>query len=114
MNTNLNLQVVFQTDHVMLSYTVKTGLIQFAFHLVQIPDFAIGKAPHTLQRAYSMLYCWCDTGYRSSFTNSSPLIDSLIRAKVFKFWFANPKNFILLLYCPVFVHLGPLEPFDIG
>ena len=30
----------------MLQYAEITGLIQFALHLVQIPDFAIGK-PHT-------------------------------------------------------------------
>ena len=29
----------------MLQYAVIVGLIQFALHLVQIPDFAIGKSP---------------------------------------------------------------------
>ena len=29
----------------MLQYVVIAGLIQFALHLVQIPDFAIDKSP---------------------------------------------------------------------
>ena len=35
-------------DRVMLLHAVIAGLIEFAFHLVQIPDFVIGKSPHTL------------------------------------------------------------------
>ena len=34
-------------NHVMLLYVVIAGLIQFALDLVQIPDFEIGKSPHT-------------------------------------------------------------------
>ena len=32
-------------DHVMLQYAVIASLIQFAFHLMQIPNLAIGKSP---------------------------------------------------------------------
>ena len=100
-------------DHVMLQYDTITGLIQLPLHLVQIPDIGIGKSLPHYNQASSMLYGWCDTGACSSFTNSSPNIDPPIWAKSFEFWFISPEEFIPLLYCPVFVHLGPLDPFDI-
>ena len=99
--------------HVMLQYTVIADLIQFALHLGQIPGFAISKSPLNHNRASSMLYGWYDTGNYSSFTNSLPHIDPPIWAKDFGLWFVIPKDFIPLLYCPVFVCLGPREPFDI-
>ena len=40
----------------MLQYAVIASQIQFAFHLVQIPNFAIGKSPPHYRRASSMLY----------------------------------------------------------
>ena len=40
----------------MLHYALMAGLIQFALHLVQIPDFAIGKSPLHHNWASSMLY----------------------------------------------------------
>ena len=60
-----------------------------------------------------MLYGWYDAGGCRSFTNSLPHIDPPMWAKDFKLWFVSPKDFITLLYCPVFVHLGKLEPFEI-
>ena len=33
---------------VILLHAVIAGLIQFAFHQVQIPDFAMGKSPHNI------------------------------------------------------------------
>ena len=43
-------------------YAVIVRPIQFALHLVQIPDFVIGKSlpPRRHNRAPSMLYSWCD------------------------------------------------------
>ena len=97
----------------MLQYIVIAVLIQFAFHLVQIPDFAIGKSLPHHNRASCMLYVWCDTGGCSSFTNSLLHIDLPISPKGFELSFINPKDFIPLLYSPVLVCLGPLKPFDI-
>ena len=62
-------------------------------------------------RASSMLYGWCAIEGCSSFTNSSPHIDPRIWANDAELSFVSPKDFILLLYCPVFMRLGPLEPF---
>ena len=92
---------------------VTASLIQFALLLVKLPDFAIGKSPPQHNRFSSMLYGWCDTGGCSSFATSSLLINLPIWLKDFELWFVSPKNFIPLLYCPVFVHLGSLEPIDI-
>ena len=64
-------------------------------------------------RTPSIFYTWYDTGGFSSFTNFSPNIDLHIWDKDFEIWFVNPKELIPLLYCPVFVRFGPLEPFDI-
>ena len=83
------------------------SMIHFTLHLVQIPHLA----PHN--RAFYMLYSWCDTGGCSSFTNSSPHIDPPIWLKDFEHGFVSPKDFILLLYSPVFVGLGSLKIFDI-
>ena len=51
--------------HVIQQYAAIAGMIKFfAFHLVQIPSFAICKSPHTHthhDRSSSMLYSWCDT-----------------------------------------------------
>ena len=58
-------------------------LIQFVPLLLQIPDFAIDKGPQHYSRTASILYGWCDTGGSSSYTNSSPHIDSPIWPKVF-------------------------------
>ena len=96
-------------DCVMLLYTVIVVLIQFALHLVQIPNLTICKSPPHHNRTSSS---WCNTGGCSSFTNSSPHIDPPIYHKDFKLWFVNPKDFVPLLDCSVFVRLGPLEPFD--
>ena len=60
-----------------------------------------------------MVYSWYDIGGYISFTNSLPHIDPPIWSKDFEPWFISPKDFIPLLYCPVFERLGPLEPFDI-
>ena len=57
----------------MQEYAVIAVLIQFAFHLEQIPDFAIGKSLNT--QAFNMLYGWCDTKGCNSLTNPSPHID---------------------------------------
>ena len=108
---SLTNKVCSRWDCVMLQYALIVSLIQFALHLKEIPDFAICNCHYN--RASSMPYVWCDTGGCSSFTNSSLHIDPPIWAKDFKLWFISPKNFIPLLYCPIFVYLGPLEPFDI-
>ena len=62
----------------MLQYVVIAGLIQFAFHLVQILDIEISKRPQHHNSASSMLYGWCDTGSCSSFLNSLLHIDSTL------------------------------------
>ena len=97
----------------MLQYAVIACQIQFALHLVQIPNFAFGKSPKHHNRASSMLYGSCDTESCSSFTNSLPLIDPSIWAKDFKLWHISLKDFILFLICLVFANVGPLEPFEI-
>ena len=91
----------FRWDRVMLQYGVIAGLINFALHLVQIPNFTIGKSPPNHNRASSMLYGWCDTGGGSSFTNSSPYMDPPF------------SNFDSSVYCLVFGRHIPLEHFDI-
>ena len=50
----------------MLPYPVTANLIQFALHLVQIPNFAIDKSPLDCNRVFFMLNGWCDTGGYSS------------------------------------------------
>ena len=92
-------------DCMILQYAVIAGLIQFALHLVQIPDFAVGKCPTPHNRASSMFYGWCDTVGCCSFTNSLLHIDPPISLKDFELWYVSPKDFIPLLYCSVFVHL---------
>ena len=87
------------------------SLIQLALHLVQIPDFAIGRSPSPYHNwASSMLYGWCDVGGCSSFTNILLYNDSPIWSKDFELWFVSPMYFIPLLLYWVFVYLGPLEP----
>ena len=97
----------------MLQYAVIASLIQFVLHLVQILDFAIGKRLTHHNRAFSILYAWWDTEGCSCFTNSSLYINPCIWPKVFELWFFSPKDFILLLYSPVFVCLDPMDPFNI-
>ena len=46
----------FRWDCMMLQYAVIAGLIQFALHLVQIPDFAMSKSLPHHNRASSMVY----------------------------------------------------------
>ena len=68
-------------DRIMLQYSVIVGLIQFAFHLVHIPDFSIDKSSLHHKRAFSMLYGWCDTRDCSSINNSLLHIDPPISPK---------------------------------
>ena len=113
-NKSLTYKPHSRWDHVMLQDAPIASLILFAFHLKQIPDFAINKGITTTTT--EPLPCFMFGVIRggcSSFTHSSLHIDPPIWAKDFKLWFISPKNFIPLLYCPVFVHLDPLEPFDI-
>ena len=70
--------------------------IQFALHLVQIPDFAIGKCLPLHYRAPFMLYGWCDTGGYNFVTKFSQRLNPPILAKYFELWFVSPKNFIPL------------------
>ena len=99
---------------VMLQYAVIAALIQFAFNLVQISDFAIGKSLLLPSRASSMLHGRCDTGVCSSFTKSLSYIEPCIWAKDFELWFVSPKNFIPLIYCPVYWYLLTLFSFFIS
>ena len=98
-------------------YAVIAGLIQFTLQLVQISNsLLIKSSPHTYihhNGASSMLYDWCDTRGCSSFINSLPHIDPPIWPKYFELCFVSPKDFILVLHCPVTIRLGPQEPFDI-
>ena len=100
-------------DRVMLQYAVIAGLIQFALHLVKIPDPAIGKSPHTLTEPRLCFMVGMIFGSCSFFTNSSPHIDPPIWPKDFELRFVILKDFIPLLYLLVYVRLGPLELFDI-
>ena len=84
-------------DHLILQYAVIACLILFALHLVQFLDLAIGESLPNHNKASSMLYCWCNTGVCSSFTNSSPHIESPVSPKDFEFWFVCQKDFIPLL-----------------
>ena len=60
-------------------------VIQFSLHLVQIPDFAIGKIPATHHNKNpSMLYSGWDTDGCISFTNSSLQLNPLILPKDFE------------------------------
>ena len=93
----------------MLQYAVIAGLIQFALHLVQFLDFAIGKSSPHHNTASSMLCGWCNIGGSRSFTNTSLHIDPLIWPRDFELWFVSPKDIILLLYCSVFEWFGPLD-----
>ena len=74
----------------------------------------------------NLTFTWCKSptlqtyslrsmGYRGLqlFYQLSLQIDSPIWSPKFELWFIGPKDFILLFYFPVFVHLGPQEPFDI-
>ena len=100
---SLNLKLHFRWDHVILQYAVTPSLIQFALHLVQIHNFAIGKSPLALQLVWYrglQLFHQFFAAYRPSYLNQR--FWSLIR---------QSKYFIRLLYCPVFVHLGSLEIF---
>ena len=74
----------FRWDGKMLQYVVITSLIQFALHLVHIPNFAISKCPPHHNTASSMLYGRCDTEGCCSFTNSLLHIDTPIWAKDFE------------------------------
>ena len=56
-----------------------------------------------------MLYGWYDIGSCSSLINSSPYIDPSIWQKESELWFVSLKDFIPLLYSPVFVRLGLLN-----
>ena len=106
-------KLISRWDCVILQYAMIASLIQFAHHMAQIPDFAIGKSPSHHNRASSMLYSCCDTGGCRSFTNSLQHVDPLIWLKDFELWFVSPKDFIPLSYCLVFECLDPLKPFDI-
>ena len=110
-NKFLSHQLHSRWDCVMLQYAMIAGLIQLALHLVPIANFAISKSPLLHNRASSMLYGWCNTAGSSSFTNSSPHIYPPIWVKDFELWLVSSKDFIPLLYCPVFVRLDQLEPF---
>ena len=48
-------------DRVMLQYAMIVGLIQFALHLVQIPQLCNWQPPPYHNRGSLMLYSWCDT-----------------------------------------------------
>ena len=66
---SLTYKLHYKLDCVMLQYAVIASLIQFALHLMQIPDFAIGKSPPKLQQ--SLLHgLQLDTEGCSSFINS--------------------------------------------
>ena len=89
------------------------SLIQFALHLVQIPNFAINKTPSYRDRTSSMLYSLCDMWGFSSFTNSLPHIYPPTGPKNFELWFISQKDSIPLLNSSVFLWLGLLEPSNI-
>ena len=88
-------------DSMMLQYAVIAGMIQFALHLVQIPDFAIGKGlppTHTITEPPPCFTVGVIQGGCRSFPNFSQHIDPLIWHKDFKLWFVSLKEFIPLLY----------------
>ena len=60
-------------------------------------------------RKFSILYSWS----HCSLTYSLSHIDPPILVQDFELWFVRPEDFIPLLYCPVFMYLGLLGPFDI-
>ena len=96
----------------MQQYALIANLIQFALHLEQIPDFAIGKSPLHHNRASSMLYSWCDTGGCSSFTNSSQHIDPLLNPKISNFD-SSVQRTLFHSSVVIFVLLGSPVPFNI-
>ena len=68
------------------------------------------RSNQMIQQYHALRLVW----YRgcNSFTISSLNIDLPIWTKDFELWFLSLKDFILQPYCPVFVRLGPLEPFE--
>ena len=52
-------------------------------------------------------------GYIQGVRALSPTLRAHRTSYLTEIFFFNPKNFIPLPYCPVFMHLGPLEPLDI-
>ena len=57
----LSQQLRSRRDHVIVQHAVIAGLIQFALHLVLIPEFAIGKLPLYHKRPSTMFYDWYET-----------------------------------------------------
>ena len=103
--------------------TVTPSLWQYAIHLVQIPNFVIGRSFCIITEPRPYFMVGLIQGGCSSFTNSSQHIEP-IWPQDLKLWFISPKDFIPLLKWvklhkdwtidyPVFVQLDPLKPFDI-
>ena len=107
---SLTHQPLSRRDQVMLQYAVIAGqFIQFNLPFIwcKSPTLQLAKASHTIIESPPC------RGDCNSFTNSLTHIDLHIWPKRFKLWFISPKDFIPLLYYPVFLHHGPQEPFDI-
>ena len=75
---SLTYKLRFRRNHMILRYAVIADLIQFGFHLIKMPDFAVGNSLQHHNRLSSMLYGWFDTEGYSSFTNSSPYRSSFL------------------------------------
>ena len=97
-----------------LTGSFSTALLFESFHWLGHWPLCFFPPSSVSSTTLSMLYSWCDTRSCCSFTNSSPHIDPPIWPKDLELWFISPKDFISLFYCPVFMHLGSLEPSDIA
>ena len=80
-------------DQERLQYAVIVRLIQFAPHLVQIPDFAMSNPSHTITESPQFFTVDVIQAGCSSFTNSSLHIKPSVWPKDFEFWFVSPKYF---------------------
>ena len=96
----------------ILQYAMIVCLLHFALHLLKILDFTIGKSPLTIT-APPPCFMFGVIQDSSSFIHSLQQRDTPIWLNFFGLEFVKPKDFTPIAYCPVFVGLGPLEPFDI-
>ena len=102
-------------DYAMLQHAVIASLIQFAFTWCKSPTLKVAKASRTMTKLPPCFMVGVIQGVAALSPTLHCTQTLLFDPKIlnFELWFFSPKDFIPLFYCLVFVHLGPLEPFDI-
>ena len=96
-------------DRVMLQYAMIASLIQFAILLMQIPDFPIGKNTPNYKKNYALWLVWY--GVAAILPTLCHTQTLLFDPKISNFDSSVQRTFFPPLFCPVFVHLGSMEPF---